>query len=740
MELQNMEKQQVIIKVTEPTEWVNSMVAAEKPRTGKLRVCLDPKDLNKAIKQPHYPLPTLDDVTAKLAGACYFSVMDARSGYWAIKLTEESSKLTTFNTVFGRYRFLRLPFGIISAQDEFQRRVDETYEDLQGVTAIVDDILIFAKTKEEHDKNLHAMLQRSRERGVKLNPEKSTICATEVSYFGHIITKDGIKPDPAKVRAVRDMESPKDKGDLETILGTINYLSKFAPRLAETNTPLRQLMKSTSEFIWDAQHDAAFRKMKELITREPGPVLTFYDPSKELRLQVDASKYGLGAVLLQEGKPIGYASKSLSDSEVNYAQIEKELYAILFGCKRFHQYVYGRHTIVESDHKPLESIMKKLLAAAPPRLQRMILQLQRYDFSIVHRPGKDIPVADTLSRKSLSDQDDSLREGMDMQVHTVYSNLPVSDTKLKEIRAETEKDAQLVLLKETIQSGWPEERPMCPQSIAEYWNHRAELSVMNDIIFKREKIIIPTLLSTEMLSRIHSGHMGMEKCKLRARDILFWPGMNKQIEEMVGKCPTCLIYRPSNTKEPMMSHQIPDRPWQAVATDLFTWNNDNYIITVDYYSRYFKLDKLHSTTGPTVIRKLKAAFSRHGVPQTVVLDGGPQYSCKEFDTFAKEWEFTHITSSPYYPRSNGLAEKAVHIAKSLMEKAKADKRDPYLSLLEYRNTPVDNFKSPAQLLMSRRLRSILPNTHKQLQPEVVNHGDVYTRRIQQQQHQKKYYD
>ncbi|XP_056891952.1 uncharacterized protein K02A2.6-like isoform X1 [Takifugu flavidus] len=180
MELQNMEKQQVI-KVTEPTEWVNSMVAAEKPRTGKLRVCLDPKDLNKAIKQPHYPLPTLDDVTAKLAGACYFSVMDARSGYWAIKLTEESSKLTTFNTVFGRYRFLRLPFGIISAQDEFQRRVDETYEGLQGVTAIVDDILIFAKTKEEHDKNLHAMLQRSRERGVKLNPEKSTICATEVS-------------------------------------------------------------------------------------------------------------------------------------------------------------------------------------------------------------------------------------------------------------------------------------------------------------------------------------------------------------------------------------------------------------------------------------------------------------------------------------------------------------------------------------------------------------------------------
>ena len=245
-ELQNMEKQQIIARFTEPTEWVNSMMAAEKPLTGKLRVCLDPKDLNKAVKRPHYPLPTLDDITSKLAGACYFSVMDARLGYWAIKLTEQSSKLTTFNMVFGRYRFLRLPFGLISAQDEFQRKVDETYEGLQGVTAIVDDILVYGKSKEEHDSNLRAMLQRSRERGVKLIPEKSTICAAEVSYFGHRITKDGVKPDPAKITAVRDMEPPKDKSELETILGMVNYLSKFALMLSEINAPMRHLLKESS--------------------------------------------------------------------------------------------------------------------------------------------------------------------------------------------------------------------------------------------------------------------------------------------------------------------------------------------------------------------------------------------------------------------------------------------------------------------------------------------------------------
>uniref|UniRef100_A0A674EBM2 Gypsy retrotransposon integrase-like protein 1 n=1 Tax=Salmo trutta TaxID=8032 RepID=A0A674EBM2_SALTR len=739
-ELESMEQSDIVTKVTEPTDWVNALVVVEKPRTGKLRVCLDPRDLNKAIKRPHYPLPTLDGITHKLAGAHYFSVMDARSGYWAIKLTEESSKLTTFNTPFGRYRFRRLPFGIISAQDEFQRKIDEVYEGLDGVVAIVDDILVYGRTKEEHDRNLRAMLQRSRERGVRLNPEKSTVGATEVSYFGHLLTANGIKPDPQKISAIKEMEPPKNRAELETVLGMVNYLSKFAPSLSNANAPLRQLLKQSSEFLWDKQHDIAFQNVKDLITREPGPILAYYDPNKELRLQVDASKYGLGAVLLQEGKPIGYASKSLTDCEINYAQIEKELYAILFGCKRFHQYVYGRQVIVESDHKPLESIMRKPLAAAPPRLQRMILQLQKYDFTITHRPGKDIPVADTLSRMFLTYKDSSLSEGMDMQVYTVYSNLPVSDTKLKEIQAETGKDSQLTQLREVKQDGWPEERRKCPQSVSEFWNHRDELSQINGIIFKGEKIIIPTSLREEILTKIHAGHMGMEKCKQRARDIMFWPGMCKQIEDIVGRCTICLERRPSNTKEPMLPHCIPDRPWQVVATDLFTWNNEDYIVTVDYYSRYFELDKLHSTTSAAVIHKLKAAFARHGIVETLISDNGPCYKSNEFESFTKAWEFTHVTTSPHYPQSNGLAEKSVQIAKSLMDKAKADKRDPYLSLLEYRNTPVDNFKSPAQLLMSRRLRSTLPSTNQQLQPEVVSYNEMHGKRAQRQQQQKRYYD
>ncbi|KAL1261470.1 hypothetical protein QQF64_006735 [Cirrhinus molitorella] len=236
------------------------------------------------------------------------------------------------------------------------------------------------------------------------------------------------------------------------------------------------------------------------------------------------------------------------------------------------------------------------------------------------------------------------------------------------------------------------------------------------------------LKESNMLSRIHASHLGIEKSKQRARDIMFWPGMGKEIEIMISKCSICLTYHLSNTKEPTISHKITDRPWQVVTTDLFTWNNEDYLVTVDYYSRYFELDKLHSTTSADVISKLKAFFARHGIPEAVISDNGPQYSCGEFKTFAKPWEFMHTTPSPYYPQSNGLAEKSLHTANMLIEKAKADKSDPYLSLLEYRNSPVDGFKSPAQLLMSRRLRSTLPSTNQQLLPKVVSCKDEQEQR------------
>ena len=221
---------------------------------------------------------------------------------------------------------------------------------------------------------------------------------TEIRYFGHILTSKGLKIDDQKLSAIRQMDAPKDRAELETILGMVTYLTQFAPNLATLTAPLRDLLKKDVEFIWDACHDRAFQKIKDVLT--DCPVLAYFN--KDVTLQVDASKYGIGATLLQEGKPVLYASKTLTLSEVGNAQIEKQMLAILFGCKRFHQYIYGRHVVVESDAKPISSVARKSLISGPLKLQRILLQLQRYDLDIRHVSGRNIPLADTLCRKFLS--------------------------------------------------------------------------------------------------------------------------------------------------------------------------------------------------------------------------------------------------------------------------------------------------------------------------------------------------
>ena len=721
-ELSRMESGGIICKVTEPTQWVNSLVVVENS-SGKLRVCLDPRDLNKAVQRPHYPSRTLEDTLPELTGAKVFTKLDVRSGYWTIPLTEESSYLTTFNTPFGRFRYLRLPFGLKSSQDLFQRKVDECFEGIPGVVALVDDILVYGPNRAEHDKALIKVLNCARQKGLKLNKDKLHVAVSRVKYFGHILTTDGIEPDPDKVSAIRDMPPPTSKAELETFLGMVTYLSKFSPNLSEATSPMRQLLAKNIQFVWEEPQIKAFEKVKQIMTSSPGPVLSYFDPGKATTLQVDASQNGLGAALMQEGRPIAYASKSLTSCERNYAQIEKELFAILFGCRRFHHYLYGRKVTIESDHKPLIPIFKKPLHSAPPRLQRMLLQLANYDLEVTFIPGTKIPVADTLSRKYLPNTYPKYSKGMDSHVHSILSQLPITDRKLDEIRIATANDLDLQALIKVIQHGWPEERRFCQPSLIEFWNHRDELTCIEGLILKGHKVLIPRSLRSKMLEHLHVGHAGIEKTLRRARTTLFWPGLTADVHNLVSSCPECLTHRNSNPKEPLNPHPVPSYPWQVVGTDLFQWDDKNYLILVDYYSRYFEVLQLRSSTSSkSVIHKMKAAFSRFGIPEKLVSDNGPQYSATEFAKFATDYDFVHCTSSPKYPQSNGLAERTVQTVKRILQKAKENNSDPFLGFLEYRNTPIDNLDySPAELLQGRQLRSILPVLPSQLNPKIMDH-------------------
>lgn len=252
--------------------------------------------------------------------------------------------------------------------------------------------------------------------------------------------------------------------------------------------------------------------------------------------------------------------------------------------------------------------------------------------------------------------------------------------------------------------------------------------------------MIPVSMRAETLEKLHAGHLGMEKTSARAREILFWPGLTKQICDMIRTCDVCQERMMKNQKEPLMSHEIPTAPWEVVGTDLLDFDGHKYIVIVDYYSRFFEVEKLSTQSSSSVIHKMKHTFSRHGIPLKVVSDNGPQYASDEFRQFADAWGFHHVTSSPLYPQSNGLAEKTVQTVKRLLEKAKASGEDPYLAILEYRNSPVDHHVSPAQMLMSRMLRSTVPMTPAQRQPKVVPQQDVLYHRRKEQSVQQKYYD
>lgn len=735
--IDQMEAAGMISRVTDPSDWISSMVIVKTPK--KLRICLDPMDLNKAIKRSHYLLPTIEEILPNLTSAKYFSVLDAKDGFLQIKLDECSSTLTTFWTPFGRYKWLRMPFGISSAPEEYQRRLHTLLEGLPGLAVIADDILVYGcgETDEEgrkdHDKNLVCLLERARLVGLKLNREKLRLRLTEVPYIGHVLTNKGLKADPNKTAAVASMPSPTSVVETQRIIGFVNYLAKFLPQLSDVSKPLRDLIHEIrigeKEWSWDVIHEHSFQTIKQLVATTP--VLQYYNVLEPVTIQCDASEYGLGATLLQNEKPVAYASKALTRTERNYAQIEKECLAIVFACERFEQYLCGKERIdVESDHAPLEVIFKRPILTAPRRLQRMLLRLQRFNLNVQYKKGKDMHIADLLSRAMVPSNTDEPTQLLDAEaeIYNLFDEIcninmleliNMTTDRMESVREATAIDEKLKVLQNVILCGWPERKRNTPAEAQEYWTFREELTVQEGIILKGMRIVVPAKIRPSMLARLHASHLGIEASLRKARDILYWPKMVEDIKRMIETCSICQEAAPKQCKELMLTHPTPKLPWERIALDIFSVGTADYLVTVDYFSDYWELDKLHSTGAETVVKHCKRHFATHGIPETVDSDKGTQLDCREFKSFAKEWEFTHCTSSPYYHQSNGKAESAVKIAKKIVKRTMQEKSDLDLAILEWRNTPSQGMQSsPVQRLMSRRTKSMLPISPTLLCPKV----------------------
>ncbi|XP_032218641.2 uncharacterized protein K02A2.6-like [Nematostella vectensis] len=603
-----------------------------------------------------------------------------------------------------------MPFGISPAPEEFQRRLDNALQGIDGVMPIFDDILIFgagdteAEAIADHDAKLRALLQRCREKGVKLNREKLKLRCSEVDFMVHVISSDGLKPDPAKLQGIKEMPPPTCKQNVKRLLGMVNYLQRFAPNLSEVTTPLRDLPKEDNSFQWDSVQERSFEEVKKRISETP--VLKFFDPTDSVELQCDAYDRGLGACLMQHGQPVAYASRSMTETETHYAQIEKEMLAIVFGVERFEQCVYGRQVKIQSDHKPLESIFKKSLISAPKRLERMFLRLQKFDLEVSYKQGTEMVLADTLSRayKVLPTgvAEERGETEKDTESINIAQYLPVSSQTQAEIQRATEADDVMRELKAVIRQGWPLAKDALQVCLRDYFPFRDELTLQNGLIFKGKRLVIPTSMKDDMLEKLHSSHIGIQGCLRRARESIYWPCMNKAVEDYIARCDTCNTYQAEQGKEPMICHEIPSRPWEKVGIDMFELDNKDFLVSVDYYSSFFEVDRFTSKTAKEVIGKIKAHFARHGIPDQVITDNGQPFASGHFLELSNHYSFEHVTSSPTYAQSNGKVENAVKIAKKLMRKVFEAKNDPY-ALLDWRNTPSECLNtSPVQRIFGRR--------------------------------------
>ena len=374
-------------------------------QNGSLRLCLDPQPLNQALMREHYKLTTLDDVLPSMNNAKIFSKLDVQEAFWHVELDEQSSILTTMITPYGRYRWARLPFGLKVSSEIFQKRLNESLEGINGVICVADDIIVVecgttkALAELDHDDNLKKLMQRCTERNIKLNNAKSEFKRDSVIFMGHNMKTEGIQADENKVKAILEMPPPTDIHGVRRFCGMIQYLARFMPDMAIDLEPIRALTRQHTDGNWSKDCEDAFKRVKKKITT--APMLAYFNAEKELVLQVDSSQHGLEVALMQEGKPIEYASRSPTSTESRWAQIEKELLSVIYGLERFDQYTFGRRVIIQNDHKPIGTILKKPLSQAPRRLQALILRLHRYDVEFEYVEGTKLVIADTLSRAHL---------------------------------------------------------------------------------------------------------------------------------------------------------------------------------------------------------------------------------------------------------------------------------------------------------------------------------------------------
>lgn len=711
------------------SEWAAPIVAVKK-KNGKIRICGDySTGLNEALEPNKYPLPTPDQIFAKLAGKKVFSKIDLTDAYFQVESDDNAKELMTINTHCGLFSVNRLQQGIKTAPGIFQQIVDTM---LSGTSTFgfIDDMITAGVDEEDHKEQLLKTLERIQDFNFKLRIDKCEFARNAVDFCGFIVDSKGIRPHPDKIREVINMPRPTDISLLRSFLGAANYYGKFIKSMKEVRGPLDNLLKKDVKYEWQVEHDKAFNKLKKIIASDL--VLTHFDPCKKIVLATDASKFGMGAVIMHrydDGMlhPIMHFSATFNTAEQNYSQIEKEARALIFGLKRSHFYIYGRKFTIHIDHKPLLAIFGSktgIPVYTASRLQRWALIVMAYDFKIEYINTDSFGYADVVSRlmakhvtpdeetiianlKIDTETDEDREEEMLCYAIKTAHNLPITFTDVQEATRECQ------ILKKVMQfitnDSWPQKKIQIKDpGVAAFFEGRDGLKVHQECIFSGERIVIPLLFRKQILDELHQGHPGETRMKLLASTKLYWPNINKDIEATVKTCEKCAITGKSPIKCSLQTWPMPRAPWMRIHMD-YAGPIDGYffLVIVDAFSKWPEIFKTGTTTAAKTIELFAEVICRQGLCDVCVTDNGPQFVSKEFENFCKTMGIAHVKTAPYSPQSNGQAERFVDLFKLGLKKAEGNIDHKVREFLKcYRFTPSYNLgsKSPFELMTGRPMK------------------------------------
>ena len=713
----------------EISEWCfrASVVPKSSGDPNDVRIVVDCSPMNPDLVRPVHTFPSPQEMIRLIKkGSRFYAVFDCTSGYWQIEVDPASRKYLTFLLPGkGRYQFCRAPMGLSVSSDEYNKRTDEHLSGIPGIK-VVDDYCVSGATPQECLENVKALFERCKDRNITLS-DKKVQCGNSVKFVGFLLENGDVKPHPDRTRAIREFPQPLDKTGVRSFLGLANQLGMFHSQLAMISSPLTELLRRNVDFQWLPEHTDAFNRTKDLLTSDV--CLVEYDPTRETRLITDASKlYGMGYALVQkyysrqnnaeEWRLVEANSRKQLPAETRYSVTDSEMNAAVWAMKKLAHYLTGHPGFeLVTDHKPLVQIFDKVADdLANERQRRLKEKVDHLHFTTVWIPGRDNVAADSLSRYPWNnpegdEEDDVERVKTCRLVISDNPCLPLSEVVLA---ANADVDYQSVMRMVTSGTHVKNIPPNHPAQL--YKGVWSDLSVECNVIVFNERIVIPESLRSNVLDILHLSHPGVSKSREKARHFVYWPNIDRDIAQYVQKCKQCMSLLPAQQREPLQQITATS-PFEKISMDLFSFASKNYLAIVDRFSGYLWCYKLTGQDTDTVLGHLKLLCKDHGFPKVVMSDNGPCFRSK-FGEWVTSKGGTHVTSSPGYPQSNGLAENAVKRAKFLIEKYDGDWNQFENALSEHNRDPRADGLSPATLFFQRELRGSLPVLPERSDPSI----------------------